>query len=183
MMRRAPNFLLGHALAQIHGVYILGAERGRIGNCRYAAAHERILYEKKVASAMLRRYCPTLLAPIAVALGERDMARWPNTRNFNIGGSMPSPSAQRRRRAFGAGASCPIVDVPAMLRELFDDLSGTGEVLTAQRDELPPTMVRHAAVRQSPAQCAGNGCLAAANGGHRAIRPMQPRRPRGTSSA
>jgi DNA mismatch repair protein MutL len=145
------EFPLGHALAQIHGVYILAQNAAGLVIVDMHAAHERILYEKmKTASDAAPLVAQPLLSPIAVALGERDMALVAAHADFlkHIGFDAvaigPNDVAVR-----SVPALLPGVDVPAMLRELLDELSehGQSDVLTAQRDELLSTMACHAAVR------------------------------------
>ena len=145
------EFPLGHALAQIHGVYILAQNVAGLVIVDMHAAHERILYEKmKVASDAAPLATQPLLAPIAVALGERDMALVSTHCEFlqHIGFDAvaigPNEVAVR-----SVPALLPDLDVPAVLRELLDDLSEHGQsgVLASQRDELLSTIACHAAVR------------------------------------
>ncbi|MBL8519309.1 MAG: DNA mismatch repair protein MutL, partial [Betaproteobacteria bacterium] len=142
---------LGHAIAQIHGVYILAQNAAGLVIVDMHAAHERILYERmKAASDAAPLAAQPLLAPITVTLGERDMALAATHRDFlgqlgfDVAAVGPSQVSVR-----SVPALLPELDVPAMLRELLDDLAehGQSQVLTAQRDEVLSTLACHAAVR------------------------------------
>lgn len=142
---------LGHAVAQIHGVYILAQNAAGLVIVDMHAAHERILYERmKSASDSAPLASQPLLAPVAVALGERDMAlarehaAFLRQLGFDVGELGPSQVAVR-----SVPALLPHIDVAAILRELLDDLAAHGQsnVMTAQRDEAFSTMACHAAVR------------------------------------
>lgn len=148
---RGEDMPLGHAVAQIHGVYILAQNAAGLVIVDMHAAHERILYERmKAATDAAPLASQPLLAPIPVSLGERDMelaashAGFLLSLGFDIAEVGPSQVVVR-----SVPAMLPTLDVAAMLRELLDELAehGQSDVLTAQRDEVLSTMACHAAVR------------------------------------
>jgi DNA mismatch repair protein MutL len=142
---------LGFALAQLHGIYILAQNAHGLVLVDMHAAHERIVYEKlKTALDLNQLASQPLIAPIAVALGERDMqlvaAHKPffEQLGFDLAALSPTEIAIR-----AVPAMLPSLDAPAMLRELLDDLAehGASRALTEKRDEILGTMACHGAVR------------------------------------
>ena len=142
---------LGFALAQLHGVYILAQNANGLVLVDMHAAHERIVYEKlKTALDLNQLASQPLIAPIALALGERDMQLASSHRTFfeqlgfDLAALSPSEIAIR-----AVPAMLPSLDAAAMLRELLDDLAehGASRALTEKRDEILGTMACHGAVR------------------------------------
>ncbi len=142
---------LGFALAQLHGIYILAQNTHGLVLVDMHAAHERIVYEKlKTALDLNQLASQPLIAPIAVALGERDMQLVAAHRpffeqlGFDLAALSPTEIAIR-----AVPAMLPSLDAPAMLRELLDDLAehGASRALTEKRDEILGTMACHGAVR------------------------------------
>ena len=142
---------LGFALAQLHGIYVLAQNANGLVLVDMHAAHERIVYEKlKAALDMNQLASQPLLAPISVALGERDIDLVVENHAFfaQLGFDLGSLSA-REIAIRAVPAMLPSLDAPAMLRELLDDLAehGASRALTEQRDEILSTMACHGAVR------------------------------------
>ena len=142
---------LGFALAQLHGIYVLAQNANGLVLVDMHAAHERIVYEKlKAALDMNQLASQPLLAPISVALGERDMELAIENQAFfaQLGFDLGSLSA-REIAIRAVPAMLPSLDAPAMLRELLDDLAehGASRALIEQRDEILSTMACHGAVR------------------------------------
>lgn len=142
---------LGFALGQLHGIYILAQNAHGLVLVDMHAAHERIVYEKlKTALDLNNLASQPLIAPIAVALGERDMQLVAAHRpffaqlGFDLAALSPTEIAIR-----AVPAMLPSLDAPAMLRELLDDLAehGASRALTEKRDEILGTMACHGAVR------------------------------------
>ena len=142
---------LGFALAQLHGIYVLAQNANGLVLVDMHAAHERIVYEKLKSALDLNQLASQpLIAPIAVALGERDIELIANNHaffsrlGFDLGGLSTREIAIR-----AVPAMLPSLDAPAMLRELLDDLAehGASRALTEQRDEILGTMACHGAVR------------------------------------
>ena len=142
---------LGFALAQLHGIYVLAQNANGLVLVDMHAAHERIVYEKlKAALDLSQLASQPLLAPIPVALGDRDIELVTDNQAFfaRLGFDLGVLSA--------AGiviravpAMLPGLDAPAMLRELLDDLAehGASRALTEKRDEILGSMACHGAVR------------------------------------
>jgi DNA mismatch repair protein MutL len=142
---------LGFALAQLHGIYILAQNANGLVLVDMHAAHERIVYEKlKTALDLNQLASQPLIAPIAMALGERDMQLVSGHRpffeqlGFDLAALSPTEIAIR-----AVPAMLPSLDASAMLRELLDDLAehGASRALTEKRDEILGTMACHGAVR------------------------------------
>jgi DNA mismatch repair protein MutL len=142
---------LGFALAQLHGIYILAQNANGLVLVDMHAAHERIVYEKlKTALDLNQLASQPLIAPLAMALGERDMQLASGHRpffeqlGFDLAAISPTEIAIR-----AVPAMLPSLDATAMLRELLDDLAehGASRALTEKRDEILGTMACHGAVR------------------------------------
>ena len=143
--------MLGFALAQLHGIYILAQNKQGLVLIDMHAAHERIVYEKlKQALDLNQLASQPLIAPIAVALGERDMGLAEEHRAFfaKLGFDL-APLSARELAIRAVPALLPSLDAAAMLRELLSDLAehGATRALTERRDEILSTMACHTAVR------------------------------------
>ena len=142
---------LGFALAQLHGVYILAQNAQGLVLVDMHAAHERIVYEKLKAALDLNQLASQpLITPMAVSLGERDMALAESHRAFfgQLGFDL-APLSAREMAIRAVPAMLPSLDAPAMLRDLLSDLAehGASRALTEKRDEILGTMACHGAVR------------------------------------
>ena len=142
---------LGFALAQLHGIYVLAQNANGLVLVDMHAAHERIVYEKLKAALDLNQLASQpLIAPIPMALGERDIELIANNHAFFARLGFDLGSLSTREIAIRAvPAMLPGLDASAMLRELLDDLAahGASRALTEQRDEILGTMACHSAVR------------------------------------
>ncbi len=142
---------LGFALAQLHGIYVLAQNAHGLVLVDTHAAHERIVYEKlKTALDLDRLASQPLIAPIAVPLGERDMALAESHADFfaTLGFDL-APLSGRELAIRAVPAMLPSLDAPVMLRTLLDDLAehGASRALTERRDEILGTMACHGSVR------------------------------------
>ena len=142
---------LGFALAQLHGIYVLAQNANGLVLVDMHAAHERIVYEKLKAALDLNQLASQpLIAPIPVALGERDIGLIAENEAFFVRLGFDLATLSTREIAIRAvPAMLPSLDAPAMLRELIDDLAehGASRALTEQRDEILGSMACHGAVR------------------------------------
>jgi DNA mismatch repair protein MutL len=141
---------LGHAIAQLHGVYILAeASRGLVLVDMHAA-HERTVYERlKAARASSGSAAQSLLIPVTVnvAVAEADtaMARASLLREsgFEITRSGPTQLTVRALPALLARA-----DAATLLREVIAQLEEHGHEGPARvQDRILGTMACHSAVR------------------------------------
>jgi DNA mismatch repair protein MutL len=142
---------LGHALAQLHGIYILAESAEGLVVVDMHAAHERIGYEKLKAAhdgEGLRRQ--PLLVPATVAVSEREAdvaereAATLAELGFEIDRAGPQSLLLRAVPALLAHG-----DVEVLLRDVLADLleHGASRRVAQARDELLATMACHGAVR------------------------------------
>ncbi|RFP59530.1 DNA mismatch repair endonuclease MutL [Luteimonas weifangensis] len=142
---------LGHAIAQLHGIYILAETADGLIVVDMHAAHERIGYEKlKAAHDGIGVRRQPLLVPQAVAvsareaeIAEREAATLADL-GFEVSRAGPQTLLLRAVPALLADG-----DSEALLRDVLADLREHGESrrVAAARDELLATMACHGAVR------------------------------------
>ncbi|OHC72305.1 MAG: DNA mismatch repair protein MutL [Rhodocyclales bacterium RIFCSPLOWO2_02_FULL_63_24] len=143
--------LLGYAIAQLHGVYILAQNAGGLVLVDMHAAHERILYEKlKTSLDGGPPATQSLLVPLLLSASEAEMATAGEHADalaqlgFAVAAAGPRELAVRRLPALLAGGNA--VDlVRALLGELAEHPAS--RVVETQRNELLATMACHGAVR------------------------------------
>jgi len=142
---------LGHAIAQLHGIYILAEIGDGLIVVDMHAAHERIGYEKlKTAHDGVGVRVQPLLVPQAVAVSEREAeiaereAATLAELGFEVSRAGPQTLLLR-----GVPALLADGDVEALLRDVLADLRehGGSRRVAEARDELLSTMACHAAVR------------------------------------
>ncbi|MDP2824662.1 MAG: DNA mismatch repair endonuclease MutL [Sulfuritalea sp.] len=143
--------LLGYAIAQLHGVYILAQNAGGLVLVDMHAAHERILYEKlKTSLDAGPPATQSLLVPLLLSASEAEMATAGEQRDalaqlgFAIAAAGPRELAVRSLPALLAGGNA--VD---LVRSLLKDLAEhpASRVVETRRNELLATMACHGAVR------------------------------------
>ena len=142
---------LGHAVAQLHGIYILAESAQGLIVVDMHAAHERIGYERlKRAHDGEGLHSQPLLVPAAVAVSEHeaDVAeREADTLaelGFEVTRAGPQTLTLRAVPALLAHG-----DVQALLRDVLADLREHGQSrrVAQARDDLLSTMACHGAVR------------------------------------
>ncbi|MDP2794400.1 MAG: DNA mismatch repair endonuclease MutL, partial [Sulfurisoma sp.] len=142
---------LGHAIAQLHGIYVLAQNAAGLVLVDMHAAHERILYEKlKNAVEAGPPASQPLLIPVLMSASRLELATAEEHRDtlvrlgFEVGAAGPRQIKVRAAPALVAGG-----DVAALLRALLADLreQPASRVLEARRNELLATMACHGAVR------------------------------------
>ena len=142
---------LGHALAQLHGTWILAQSRHGLVVVDMHAAHERVVYERmKAALASAAMPLQPLLVPAtfrADPLEVRVVEDEPETLHaLGLDLSVMSPTAIAVR-----AVPAPLAhgDVIALARSVLAELQehGASRALAQRRDALLATMACHAAVR------------------------------------
>ena len=152
-IERGPENMpvLGYALAQLHGIYILAQNRDGLVLVDMHAAHERILYEK-LKSALDSRAMNTqkLLIPTTFHADRVDVATVEehgttlNQLGFDVAPISPFALAVRAVPAMLADS-----DAADLARAILKDIReyGATRVMTERRDALLGTMACHGAVR------------------------------------
>jgi DNA mismatch repair protein MutL len=142
---------LGHAIAQLHGIYILAETADGLIVVDMHAAHERIGYErlKTAHDGVGVRVQPLLVPqPVAVSSREADVAEREAATLQQLGFevSVNGPQSLLLR---GVPALLADGDVESLLRDVLADLREHGDSrrVVEARDELLATMACHAAVR------------------------------------
>jgi DNA mismatch repair protein MutL len=142
---------LGHALAQLHGIYILAESADGLVVVDMHAAHERIGYEKlKAAHDGAGVRVQPLLVPQSVAVSAREAevaereAATLAALGFEVTRGGPQSLLLRSVPALLADT-----DAASLLRDVIGDLLEHGRTRRVEeaRDELLATMACHAAVR------------------------------------
>src|ERR1700674_694261 len=148
---RGQGPLLGYAIAQLHGIYVLAQNEKGLIIVDMHAAHERVMYEKlKSALDNAAMASQPLLVPVAfpataleVACAEENdtVLRQLGLEVATLG---PAQLAVRAVPTLLSGANAI-----KLAREVLRDVNefGASRVLTERRNELLGTMACHAAVR------------------------------------
>ncbi len=143
--------VLGYAIAQLHGVYVLAQNNEGLVLVDMHAAHERIVYERlKQQQADAGVVCQPLLVPLSVALSQReaDIAESEMQALLSMG-----IETQRLGPETVLIRSLPAVlaqaDAAALLRDVLADLLVHGQTrrVEEQQNTLLGTMACHGAVR------------------------------------
>jgi len=147
----ATSPLLGYALGQLHGIYILAQNAQGMVLVDMHAAHERILYEKlKAALDAGPPATQALLVPLVIAASAAELATVEEQQEallalgFEAAAAGPREIALRRLPALLAGGR-----IDELLRSLLRELAEhpASRVIEARRNELLATMACHGAVR------------------------------------
>ena len=156
---QAPTFsadagatpLLGYAVAQIHGVYILAQNAAGLVLVDMHAAHERILYEKLKNSLDAGPVATqALLVPLVLSASDAEMATVEDQAvalaalGFTVAAAGPRELAVRALPALLAGGN-PVDLVRSLLKDLAEHPAS--RVVETRRNELLATMACHGAVR------------------------------------
>jgi DNA mismatch repair protein MutL len=144
------DYPLGHALAQIHGIYILAQNQHGLVLVDMHAAHERVLYEKLKQDLATGIKIQQLLVPIVMHASELEVSKAEEHRvtleqlGFNVATLSPTQLAIRTIPTLLQRAE-PISLLRNLLNEL--DLTGSKAVIDAAQHERLATQACHAAVR------------------------------------
>jgi DNA mismatch repair protein MutL len=142
---------LGHALAQLHGVYILAQNAAGLVLVDMHAAHERITMERlkealdggEVARQSLLVPAVFSAEPLDIALAEENR---PALERLGLELQVSGPNTLTVRSAPALLASG---DVAALAKDVLGEIRehGASAMLSARQNELLATMACHAAVR------------------------------------
>ena len=143
--------LLGYALAQLHGVYILAQNQHGLVIVDMHAAHERIVYEG-LKDALDASQLPSqpLLVPIAMTATAEDVEQAQAGREALASlGFDVAPTGPRELVIRAVPALLSDVDGQGLLRSVLAGMRefGASRALVERRNELLSTMACHAAVR------------------------------------
>jgi DNA mismatch repair protein MutL len=143
--------MLGYALAQLHGVYVLAQNAAGLVVVDMHAAHERIVYEQ-LKNALDYSELPSqpLLVPIPMTATAEEVEQAEAARpqlaslGFDVGASGPRELVIRAIPTLLAD-----LDAASLLRSVLRDMREftASRVLVERRNELLSTMACHAAVR------------------------------------
>ena len=142
---------LGHALAQLHGVYVLAQNEAGLVLVDMHAAHERIVMEKLKlgldAGGVARQ---RLLVPAVLPVDALDAATAEENREALLRlGLEVTVSGPNELTVAAAPALLASGDVPGLARSVLREIReyGASEVLSGRQNELLAGMACHAAVR------------------------------------
>jgi len=141
---------LGHALAQLHGIYILAENAQGLVLVDMHAAHERILYERLKASTDAAPAIQTLLVPVLFSATAGEMACAEAHQDTlqalgcDIAPAGPAQLAVRAVPALLAGGN-----IEQLARGLLAELAEhpASRILQEHRNEILATLACHGAVR------------------------------------
>jgi DNA mismatch repair protein MutL len=143
--------MLGYALAQVHGVYVLAQNAAGLVIVDMHAAHERIVYEE-LKAVLDREALPSqpLLVPIPMTATPEEVEQVESAQEplaglgFEVGVAGPRELVIRAVPTLLAD-----LDASGMLRGVLAEMRefGASRVLVERRNEILSTMACHAAVR------------------------------------
>ncbi|MBX7228569.1 MAG: DNA mismatch repair endonuclease MutL [Burkholderiaceae bacterium] len=149
------EFLLGFAVAQIHGVYILAQNSLGLVIVDMHAAHERILYEELKAALNTKKIeSQSLLVPLTVTLdGEYVEAAQLNQDTLTALGFEFSLTSSTQLALRAVPRLLSDIDPTQLFSEVLREIasSGSAYVLENSRNQLLASMACHAAVRANRA--------------------------------
>jgi DNA mismatch repair protein MutL len=150
-MQEQESPLLGYALAQLQGVYILAQNAAGLVIVDMHAAHERIVYEG-LKDALEAATLPSqpLLVPIPMTATPEEIEQAAEGRaQLESLGFDVAPTGPRELLVRAVPGLMADLDAPGLLRSVLREMRefGASRVLVERRNELLSTMACHAAVR------------------------------------
>lgn len=143
--------ILGQAIAQLHGVYILAQNREGLVIVDMHAAHERIMYERlKTAFFDQAIHRQHLLVPLSVHLNEKDVnVAIENTKVFEKLGIVLQQNGPEDLLVREVPMVLANSNISALIRDIIADLNEYGESDRIQdhMQEILSTMACHGAIR------------------------------------
>ncbi|MBC8519863.1 MAG: DNA mismatch repair endonuclease MutL [Gammaproteobacteria bacterium] len=148
---RSGEYPLGHAVAQIHGIYILAENSDGLIIVDMHAAHERITYERlkqAIADAGIRTQ--RLLVPVTVSISEREVEiverQQPLFRKLGLEVELSGPLSMAVREVPLLLAD---VDVKQLARDLLADMveHESSAMVEERINEVLATIACHGSVR------------------------------------
>ncbi|MDQ3025491.1 MAG: DNA mismatch repair endonuclease MutL [Pseudomonadota bacterium] len=143
--------LLGYALAQLHGVFVLAQNSSGLVIVDMHAAHERIVYEglkEALDSAALPSQPLLVPIPLTATPEECEQAEAGRAELESLGFDVAA-TGPRELLIRAVPALLADLDGPGLLRSVLGEMRefGASRVLVERRNELLSTMACHAAVR------------------------------------
>jgi DNA mismatch repair protein MutL len=147
--------MLGYAVAQLHGVYVLAQNAAGLVVVDMHAAHERIVYERLKAdldAAPLPSQPLLVPIPMTATPEEIEQAEAGRTELEHLGFDAAA-AGPRQLLIRAVPAMLADLDAPGLLRSVLREMAefGATRVLVERRNELLSTMACHAAVRANRA--------------------------------
>jgi DNA mismatch repair protein MutL len=142
---------LGHALAQLHGIYILAQDAAGLVLVDMHAAHERVLYERLKAAAD-SGHAPRqpLLVPAVVEVSEAEASLVEeHGAELAVAGFVVDRLGPARLAIREVPAALASIDAGAVLRDALSDLAehGTTHRIAERQNELLASLACRAAVQ------------------------------------
>lgn len=144
------EYLLGHAIAQLHGVYILAQNEAGLLIIDMHAAHERILYEKMKQQLPSGIATQVLLIPISLTLNKAEMQCWQERQDvFAQVGLITTAGGPNAILVREVPAIIKEACVEQLIRDVIADLlvNDSASRLQEKHDAILATMACHGAVR------------------------------------
>ena len=147
--------MLGYAVAQLHGIYVLAQNATGLVVVDMHAAHERIVYER-LKSELDAAALPSqpLLVPIPMTATPEEIEQAEAGRaELESLGFDAAAAGPRQLLIRAVPAMLADLDAPGLLRSVLREMAefGATRVLVERRNELLSTMACHAAVRANRA--------------------------------
>jgi DNA mismatch repair protein MutL len=147
--------MLGYAVAQLHGIYVLAQNAAGLVVVDMHAAHERIVYERLKAELDVAALpSQPLLVPIPMTATPEEIEQAEAGRAELEGlGFDAAATGPRQLLIRAVPALLADLDAPGLLRSVLREMAefGATRVLLERRNELLSTMACHAAVRANRA--------------------------------